>query len=113
MVLAPKLALGPSKLPKERAPENQFAALIQTPVGPEQAAVPGLVAPATVKEPLAPVRETPFGAAPVAVTLCQVIPPAPIEVLATLTGVPLVVATVLPEPVTVTVPPPVAEKALL
>ena len=52
-------------------------------------------------------------AAPLAEMLWKVRPLAPIVVLATLSAVPVVVVRVLPAPVTVTVPPPVAVKAAL
>ena len=52
-------------------------------------------------------------AAPFEETLRKVSPVAPMVVLATLSAVPVVVASVFAEPVTLTVPPPVALNALL
>src|SRR5829696_1451846 len=72
--------------------------------------------PVTVRPPDDPVasREMPTPAVPDAVPASidrNVSPPAPMVVLATLRAVADVVASVLDEPVDVTVPPPVATKA--
>ena len=71
--------------------------------------VPAGPVPVTVRPALAPVplRTMPFGA-PLAEMLWNVIPLAPMVVLATFSAVPVVVAIVLAVPVTLTVPPPVA-----
>src|SRR5262249_60215973 len=71
-----------------------------------------LALPLTVRPPLEPVvlRTIPF-AAPFAAMLLKLRPLAPIVVFATLSAVPVVVASVLADPVTLTVPPPVAVNA--
>src|SRR3954466_14803679 len=88
----------------ESDPDGMFATLTPTPVGPAPAAWPMLVAPVTAKAPLVLLRLTPFEAAPVAVTLANVTPFAPIAVLVMFTGLPVVVLTVFDAPVTLTVP---------
>src|SRR5262249_37819055 len=68
--------------------------------------------PLTVRPPLEPVvlRTIPF-AAPFAAMLLKLRPLAPIVVFATFSAVPVVVASVLADRVTLTVPPPVAVNA--
>src|SRR5262245_1781749 len=80
-------------------------------VPPEPAVVP---VPVTVRPPLDPVvfKMMPF-VAPLAEMLRNVSPFEPMVVLATFRAVPVVVVKALPDPVTPTVPPPVAANAAL
>src|SRR4051794_30345480 len=79
---------------------------------------PAVPVPATVRPPEEPVlfRKMPFPPVPEpppAVIDLKVTPDDPIVLLSTFRAVPLVVVSVLFEPVTLTVPPPIALKALL
>src|SRR5215469_11864218 len=74
---------------------------------------PAKPVPVTVRPPEVPVLDRLIpGLAPLDETAWKFSPPVPIVVPDTLTAVAVVVVAVLPDPVAVTVPPPVAENAV-